>query len=171
MGFTGMQFRGEYRVYVLLKSWQIFLDHPFLGTGPGRFGGHIATVFESPIYEQYSFLPLDGVYQPLDVFWSRLVTEFGLLGTALYLWALVAAGRIMRAASASREPLARGLGVGGLMALTAVLVFGVFSPALEDPLVTIPFWAWAGLCWSLTCTDGANDEGVDSLSPMTSTGR
>ncbi len=153
LGFTGMQFRGEYRVYVLLKSWEIFVDNPVFGTGPGLFGGHVASLFQSPIYEEYSFLPLDGVYQPLDVFWSRLLTEFGLVGTAPFLWAIAVAAGAVWSASRHGDPLTRGIGLGGLMALPAVIVFGVFSPALEDPLVAVLMWAWAGLCWSRACAD------------------
>jgi hypothetical protein len=28
------------------------------------------------------------------------------------------------------------------------VVFGLFSPALEDPLVAVPFWAWSGVVWA-----------------------
>jgi O-antigen ligase len=148
LGFRGWEFRGEYRVYVVLKSWEIFQDHFWLGTGPGRFGGHIATLHLSPIYDQYHFLPLDGVYQPLDVFWSRLLTEFGVIGSAFFVWALIVAARAHRRASLSANSLTSAVGTGGLMAFVAVLVFGLFSPALEDPLVAIPFWGWAGVSWA-----------------------
>ncbi len=148
LGFTGWSFRGEYRVYVLLKSWEIFREHVWLGTGPGRFGGHVATLYLSPIYERYAFLPLDGVFQPLDIFWSRLLTEFGLFGSAFYLWALAVAARAHLAARRANNAFTRGFGTGGLLTIPAVVVIAFFSPALEDPLVAIPFWGWAGLSWA-----------------------
>lgn len=147
LGFTGWEFRGEYRVYIALKSWQIFLDHPLFGTGPGRFGGFIAVRYLTPIYERYAFLPLDGAYIPLDVFWSRLLTEFGLVGTACYLAAFAAAVRIHAAAIRHADALTRGLAIGGLGATVAVAVLGVFAPALEDPLTAVPVWLWTGVVW------------------------
>jgi len=147
LGFKGREFRGEYRVYVLLKSWDIFRDHAGWGTGPGRFGGQVAVIYPTPIYPRYDFLPLDGQHAPLDVFWARLLTEFGLLGTLCYLAAFALVLRIHRRAARSEDGLTRGLGLGGLIAWVAIALLGLFSPALEDPLTAIPFWVWAGLVW------------------------
>ena len=149
LGYSGWAYRGEYRVYVLLKSLEVFRDHLLLGTGPGRFGGQVALVYPSPIYELYRFLPLRGEYHPLDVFWSRLLAESGLIGTAFYLAALFVATRVHLVARKVSDPLLRGLAIGGWMSVVAVIVIGVFAPALEDPLVAVPFWAWAGFTWSL----------------------
>lgn len=160
LGFTGQQFRGEYRVYVLLKSWEVFADHPWLGTGPGRFGGAVAARFPSPVYEAYDFLALDGVLGPLDVFWAGLLAELGLLGALAFLWAFGAALSVHLRALGATEPLTRGLGLGGVMAWVAVLVFGAFAPALEDPLVAIPFWLWAGLVWRMGRPASRDGEGL-----------
>lgn len=159
LGFTGREFRGEYRVYVLLKSWDIFLDHPVWGTGPGRFGGQVAVRYPSPVYPRYDFLPLDGQHAPLDVFWARLLTEFGLAGTLFYLAAFTLALRIHWRSRRSDDPLTRGLGLGGLMAWVAILLLGVFSPALEDPLTAIPLWVWAGVVWRRSWTGALNASG------------
>lgn len=144
LGFDDWAYRGEYRVYVLLKSWQVFLDQPLLGVGPGRFGGQVAFVHGSAVYERYAFLPLRGEYHPLDVFWSRLVTEFGLAGAAAYLWAWLRAGLGLARAAAHPVAVTRGLALGGVMAWAAAAVLALFAPALEDPLVALPVWAWAG---------------------------
>ncbi|MCB0215186.1 MAG: O-antigen ligase family protein [Caldilineae bacterium] len=149
LGFQGQRFRGEYRVYVLLKSAEVWRDQPWLGTGPGRFGGQVALRYPSPVYPRYDFLPLNGVYYPLDVFWARLLAEWGLVGAGFYLWAF---GRVLlacRRAARAPDALARAVGLSGIVVWAAVLVFGVFAPALEDPLVAIPFWAWGGLAWQL----------------------
>ena len=149
LGFQGQRYRGEYRVYALLKSAEVWRDQPWLGTGPGRFGGQVALRYPSPVYARYDFLPLNGVYYPLDVFWARLLTEWGLIGAGCYLWAF---GLVLLAClQAARAPdaLARAVGLSGIIVWAAVLVFGIFAPALEDPLVAIPFWAWGGLAWQL----------------------
>ena len=105
--------------------------------------------YPSPVYAAYDFLPLNGAYIPLDVFWSRLLTEFGLLGAAAYLSCLAAYGRLAWRLARAPDPLGRATGLAAAMALAAVLVLGVFSPALEDPLSSMPFWALGGLAWAL----------------------
>lgn len=147
LGLTDWAFRGEYRVYALRKSLEILADRPWLGTGPGRYGGAVAQRYGSPVYDAYAFLPLDGVYEPLDLFWARLPAELGLLGAGAYLWML---GVLLAAAIAAqrlRAPLLRGLGLGAAAAFVAALVFAAFSPAFEDPLVAIPLWALGGVLW------------------------
>jgi hypothetical protein len=141
---------------VILKSWEVFKDNAWLGTGPGRFGGQVAMVTASPLYQRYAFLPLRGEYHPLDVFWSRLLAEFGILGSAAYIWAWAGAGLVFLRGLRSGTPastdgsLGRGLALGGLMAWTAAAVIAVFAPALEDPLVAVPVFAWAGTVWALS---------------------
>lgn len=149
MGYSGWAYRGEYRVYNILKSWEIFLDQPLLGTGPGRFGGATAVRYPSPVYAAYDFLPLNGTYIPLDVFWSRLLTEFGLLGAAAYLACLAAYGHIAWRLARAPNPRTRAMGLAAAMALSAMLILGLFSPALEDPLSSMPFWSLGGLAWAL----------------------
>ncbi len=43
----------------------------------------------------------------------------------------------------------RAMAYGGVGALVAAAVFAAFSPALEDPLVSIPVFVWAGVVWRL----------------------
>ena len=168
-GFTGWAFRGEYRVYAALKSLEVFSDHPWFGTGPGRFGGAVAQRFGSPVYEAYRFLPLDGVYEPLDLFWARLPAEVGLLGAIAYVVVFgcafvvcARAGRTSRLSADGAMPNAKGqaftraLGLGGVGAISAATVFAAFSPALEDPLVSIPIFLWAGVVWRLGRRGGAS---------------
>ncbi len=154
LGFSGDKYRGEYRVYIVLKSIEVWRDHMWLGTGPGRFGGQVAVTHQTPIYETYNFQPLDGAHIPLDVFWSRLLAEWGLAGTLCFVWAygLVLSAHLV--AIRATDPLARAVGLGGIVAWGAMLVFGMFAPALEDPLTSIPFWAWGGLSWQLARSAG-----------------
>jgi len=147
LGFTGWAYRGEYRVYALRKSLEIFHDNAWLGVGPGRFGGSVAQRFGSPIYELYAFLPLDGELAPLDLFWARLPAEIGVLGAATYLLAAgVALSSVWRLRRAE-APAAQGLALGAVGALVALAVLGFFSPALEEPAVAIPAFALAGAAW------------------------
>jgi hypothetical protein len=165
LGLRDRAFRGEYRVYVALKSAEIWRDHFWLGTGPGRYGGQVALRYLSPIYAQYRFLPLDGTFAPLDMFWARLLAEFGLLGSICYGGLLAVVARVHLAGRHAPDAMTRGLAVGGWMALVAALVFGFFAPALEDPLVAIPLFAWGGLVWRLTRRPAPDLAGCDGDGP------
>lgn len=147
LGLTDWAFRGEYRVYVLRKSLEVWADHPLLGTGPGRFGGAVAERFGSPVYETYGFLPLDGRFAPLDLFWARLPAELGLLGAAAFVVLLARGARSAAAARRSDEAVARALSVGAGGAWAAALVLAAFAPSFEEPLVAIPLWLWTAAAW------------------------
>lgn len=74
-----------FRGYALTKSIEIWKGQPFLGVGPGMYGGVVSLVFHSPIYEQYQFSPhwfafMSG-FHSLDQFWPQILAEMGLIGT------------------------------------------------------------------------------------------
>ena len=80
----GFQERTDYRLFFLLKSIQIFLDYPFFGVGPGRYGGWVSVNYSpSAIYEMYNFTTWD--ISSIDMFWPHILVELGMLGCLAYI--------------------------------------------------------------------------------------
>lgn len=86
------------RARYLREGLPIILDHPFLGVGPGRYGGAAAKIIPSPVYEEYG-TRLFG-YRTVHNFWLHLLGEAGALGTAVFLTIL--AGLLIRFVRAAR---------------------------------------------------------------------
>lgn len=65
-------------------GFQLLEKHPWLGVGPGRFGGSIANIYGSPAYREIG-LPLD--YEMwVDSQIMQVWTELGTLGLIVFLW-------------------------------------------------------------------------------------
>lgn len=79
----------EFRSYTFSKSVDLIKEHFLWGVGPGMYGGPISLMFDSPIYEKYSFSPhwfqTIRAYRSIDQFWMQALAEMGLLGTAAFL--------------------------------------------------------------------------------------
>ncbi len=84
---TSKEMRNEesFRGYTLSKSMEIWRSHPFLGVGPGRYGGVVSVTFNSPVYDKYNFskkwynFGLKG-FHSIDQFWPQILAEMGLFG-------------------------------------------------------------------------------------------
>ena len=94
---------GDTRGKFTREGLPIILDHPWLGVGPGRYGGAAATLLPSPIYDEYD-TSLYG-YRTIHNFWQHLLGESGALGTAVFLTILV--GLLIRFARAARAAVGR----------------------------------------------------------------
>ncbi len=77
-----------YRKYARDKALGIWKEHPFWGVGPGRFGGAVSILFNSPLYDKYNFKPEENYllrkWKSLDQFWPQVLTETGIFGTASF---------------------------------------------------------------------------------------
>lgn len=75
-----------FRKYYKDKAIEIWKDRPVWGVGPGMFGGVIATLYNSYVYDEYNihknWLALR--VRTLDQFWPRVLAEMGIMGTALF---------------------------------------------------------------------------------------
>jgi len=97
---------GTYRGYCRAKSVEIWKEHPFLGVGPGMYGGVISVKFNSKIYSEYDFSPYWFDYglkkfHSLDQFWAQILAEMGLLGVISFLFLMVVLWNISVKASRS----------------------------------------------------------------------
>jgi putative inorganic carbon (hco3(-)) transporter len=116
---------GDTRGKFTREGIPIILDHPWLGVGPGRYGGAAATLIPSPIYAEYH-TSLYG-YRTIHNFWQHLLGESGALGTAVFLTVL--AGLLIRFARAARAALGRRRVI--LAGATTVVAVGGFHGLSE----------------------------------------
>lgn len=74
----------KFREYAMVKSLEIWKDHPFLGVGPGRYGGPISMLYDSPIYAKYGFsskwFAFMSKFNTIDQFWPQVIAEIGTIG-------------------------------------------------------------------------------------------
>lgn len=93
----------DLRARFLRDGLPILADHPVLGVGPGRYGGAVAAIVPSPVYDAYG-TGLFG-YRTVHDFWLHLAGELGIVGLTIFLTMI--AGllvRFVRAARSARGP-------------------------------------------------------------------
>jgi O-antigen ligase/Tfp pilus assembly protein PilF len=133
--FYGLQWRAAYR---------IFLEHPFLGSGPGTFGRASLPYLARPWYEHNPEKMLVPLYA--HQIYVESLAELGLPGLVCLLWFLGAVFRAgVRSAAGASDPLGRLLLAGmvsGLLAFSgqniAAVTFHYVAPAIF-------FWLGAAL--------------------------
>ena len=147
----------DLRARLVRNAGPILADHPFLGVGPGRYGGAVAAWYPTPVYRTYGtdkLLTYSIGYkkffhqQTVDNFWLHLVVESGILGTIAFAGLiLIPIVRAARAARATAE---------GSVLFTAIVgigVVGVLSSLstmlLEANAGAFPFWLLLGIGWSI----------------------
>ncbi|MEW6601241.1 MAG: O-antigen ligase family protein [Nitrospirota bacterium] len=73
------------RLYSMLKSLEIWQDHPNLGVGPGTFGGATAFKYNSSVNRVYNvklgYLEKIG---SIELFWFQILAEMGIAGALLF---------------------------------------------------------------------------------------
>ncbi len=78
-----------FRKYTILKSLEIWQDHPLLGVGPGMYGGWTSIGFDSTVFQAYGFEQrwIEAIERSktLDSFWFANLAEVGLLGTISFI--------------------------------------------------------------------------------------
>ncbi|OCA88949.1 O-antigen ligase family protein [Pseudobacillus wudalianchiensis] len=78
------------RLFIVNKGFEIFKDHPIIGTGFGTFGDSASKSYPSPIYDKYEIPP--NIYS--DNQYIQVIAETGVLGViafAVFLLGMVTA--------------------------------------------------------------------------------
>ncbi len=75
------------RLYSRYKSIEIWKDHPFIGVGPGMFGGIVSSRYRSHIYLDYNYGQLWYIYTigGIEQFWFQILAEMGIIGTLCFI--------------------------------------------------------------------------------------
>jgi O-antigen ligase len=155
----------DLRTLFIRNALPIVADHVVLGVGPGRFGGAAASVFGSPVHEEYGTDQLLTKQRTVDNFWLHLGVEGGLLGFAAFLAmigaAVLAPIRALRGAVGSRFAVPAGV-VSGVAVLC---VATVTTMLLEGNTVAFLFWFLLGIGSTSAGTVARTDAPAGSATP------
>jgi O-antigen ligase len=153
----------DLRARFLRDGLPIVADHPLLGVGPGRYGGAVAAIVPSPVYEAYG-TGLFG-YRTVHDFWLHLAGETGLIGLTIFLGLIAAL--VIRFIRAARSVSGAAFVVlaGAATMLVVASLNSVTEMIFEGNMPSVLVWLVAGLASSLV--PGATvRHGVDDA-PMT----
>ena len=133
----------DLRARFLRDGLPIVADHPLLGVGPGRYGGAVAAIVPSPVYEEYE-TGLFG-YRTVHNFWLHLLGETGIVGTTLFM-ALIA-GCVIRFVRAARSASGDAFVVlaGAATMLVVASLNSVTEMIFEGNMPSVVIWLVIGL--------------------------
>jgi hypothetical protein len=74
------------RGFAYLRSFELFINNPVIGVGPGMFGDLSSAIFGSPYYSDWPGYFQDFVSQMggLDFFWAVILVQVGILGFVIF---------------------------------------------------------------------------------------
>ncbi|HEX7948860.1 MAG TPA: O-antigen ligase family protein [Candidatus Limnocylindrales bacterium] len=134
----------DLRFQFIENAIPIIEDHPILGTGPGTYGGGVASHYGSPNYSQYTSGAVP-TGRTVDNYWLHVTVEFGLVGAALLVGMLaLAVFELLRAAR--RSAGSRRILLGGIAAM--IVILGATSATemlLEGNTTSILLWFFIGI--------------------------
>ncbi|MDQ3881331.1 MAG: O-antigen ligase family protein, partial [Chloroflexota bacterium] len=144
---TGSDARAKF----VVNAIPIVADHPIVGVGPGRYGGVVASIFETPVHAQYGtdrIMNRVGA-RTVDNFWLHLVVEFGIAGLVVYL-AIVGLLAVVVARLARRSAGDRFVVLAGTLGMLGVLtIHDLTSMLFEGNVIAFALWLFLGVCSSL----------------------
>jgi hypothetical protein len=141
------------RAYGYLKSFELFIQHPILGIGPGMFGDLGSIIFGSPYYSDISTFMYDKIAERggIDSFWPLILSQTGILGFLLF-------GAIFTSFYLKIERIANKFKILDnelyklgrvLAAYIIVLILMALGSNLNKPFVTYTFFGMYGIYMSL----------------------
>lgn len=139
--------KGNLRLTLLQLTLPLIKTHLLFGVGPGRFGGHVALITHTPLYAQYHLTDFFyGTGNQIDMYWTHLLAESGVLGTAAFLAMIVGCfivGR--RAYRLSVSPRRRAVILGLLFVIPVTVFVSLMSATLEAAPGATLFWTYMGM--------------------------
>jgi hypothetical protein len=128
------------RVLLYVTGADIATSRFPLGAGFGRFGGYVATLEYSPLYDQYGLnrvwgLSPEAPYYLQDTYWPHIAAETGWCGAAILLALyLLLVERASRAALRAVDAATKAVAVGAVLAMLEGLIESLAGPVFEVAL-------------------------------------
>jgi O-antigen ligase len=152
----------DLRARFLVDGLPIVAEHPVLGVGPGRYGGAVAAIIPSPVYEAYG-TGLFG-YRTVHDFWLHLAGETGVVGVTIFLTLI--AGLLIRFVRAARSAIGERFVVlaGTATMLIVASLNSVTEMIFEGNMPSMLIWLMVGLasCLAPAWTSTGAEEAADS---------
>lgn len=134
-----------FRIKAFKIGMQVLSSNPFLGSGPGTFGGIVAHLTDSPIHEQYNLFEHWKYYRKLwkvpvtiDMYWPHLLVEVGVITFSINIWFYSLIYKKIKTILKSSTQLLRIL-------FLIVMFMGIFSMSLESSYIAIPIFLLVGI--------------------------
>jgi len=81
---------GEDRWVMWSAGWEVFVNHPILGAGPGNWGVRATEIFRpGELGGQYTYNVIDLYDRELHNDYMTILAEVGILGISLFIWLLI----------------------------------------------------------------------------------
>lgn len=123
------------RLFIVTKGFEIYKDHPVIGTGFATFGDSAAKGYSSPIYEDYGIE--NDIYS--DNQYIQIIAQTGSVGVILFAVFLI--GMLVFLWKKRKET---GMAIPVLAVLLGVYVCGVLYNIWEDKTFTTYFFLMLG---------------------------
>lgn len=143
-----------FRAFTYIEAFNIFMDHPVIGAGPGMFGGLASLIFNSPYYTDWPsfYQEMVRAMGSIDTFWPVILAEAGTLGFLAYFFVWIALYK--NVATMSRWFKANDdmdlYEIGNVLKNYIIaLIIMCFFTGLNKPFVTYTFFALCGIYLSL----------------------
>jgi len=138
-----------FRGYSLFKSIEIWKDNKIFGVGPGMYGGVISIMFNSPIYNKYSFsyhwYEFMKGFNSIDQFYPQLLAETGIFGFLCFIGLMISLLRIPKKASKKiLDPFLKGL-LNGLSKIPIILLFYLIGSGLNMTAFLVTYTSILGM--------------------------
>ena len=151
----------DLRFLFVANAAPIIADHPWIGAGPGRYGGAVAARVGSPLYDAYT----DGrvpIGRTVDNFWLHALVEFGAVGVILLLTAIGGSVLALVRAARTAPPRARGVLAGAAAAGIILATVSLTEMVLEGNTTAFAMWFWLGAASVIPLGAGGPDAGSPS---------
>ena len=120
-------------------------DYLWAGSGAGTFYS---------VFPQYRPVDSHGYYDHAHNDYVELLTDYGLIGGALFgLLALASLWQVIRTITTRKHPVARGIALGTLMAMLGLFMHSLVDFNLQIPANALLFTVIVALGWSTSAVD------------------
>jgi len=143
--------RDRYSLY--RGGWELAMESPLVGRGPGTYGSFASVLFDSPAYAEVDVSLPDGL--KMGAPYASLLGEFGILGLGLYVAFLILVARhLVRIARDRHATVSRAMASAGVFLIVNMAVESVVHVTFSDSFVAFFAFSCIGAASALSTSEG-----------------